>query len=122
MLWLRLAAPCRAVYVVNEPSCRGFAYERRPGKPERGEEAFIVSMAKDGTVTFEVAAFSRPAAWLSAARRRAPDYVPLPECWQSRNAVTARQTGRGNPISKVWTPAQPGGSRRQHAYRQWTRN
>lgn len=81
----RLAAPCRVVYVVEEPDRRGFAYGTLAGHPERGEEAFIVRMAEDGTVTFEVTAFSRPATWLARAtratrpRRPAPDNDPLPE-------------------------------------------
>ena len=59
--WLAVAAPCRVVAVVNEPSRWGFAYGSLPGHPEQGEEAFVVSIADDGTVVFEVTAFSRPA-------------------------------------------------------------
>jgi uncharacterized protein (UPF0548 family) len=62
--WLAVAAPCRIVAVVSEPSRWGFAYGSLPGHPEQGEEAFVVSIAGDGTVTFEVSAFSRPAGWL----------------------------------------------------------
>ena len=40
---IRISAPCRALYVINEPDRRGFAYGTLPGHPERGEEAFIVS-------------------------------------------------------------------------------
>jgi uncharacterized protein (UPF0548 family) len=32
-----------------------------PGHPERGEEAFHVTRGPEGTVSFEVVAFSRPA-------------------------------------------------------------
>jgi uncharacterized protein (UPF0548 family) len=59
--WLAVAAPCRIVAVVNELSRWGFAYGSLPGHPEQGEEGFIVSIADDGTVVFEVTAFSRPA-------------------------------------------------------------
>jgi uncharacterized protein (UPF0548 family) len=56
---LAIAAPCRVVAVVNEPSRWGFAYGSLPGHPEQGEEGFVVSIAEDGTVLFEVTAFSR---------------------------------------------------------------
>jgi uncharacterized protein (UPF0548 family) len=57
---LALAAPCRIVGVVDEESRWGFAYGTLPGHPERGEEAFIVSITSNETVRFEVVAFSRP--------------------------------------------------------------
>jgi uncharacterized protein (UPF0548 family) len=59
--WLAVAAPCRIVTVVSEPSRWGFAYGSLPGHPEQGEEAFVTSIAQDGTVAFDVTAFSRPA-------------------------------------------------------------
>ena len=57
---LALAAPCRIVGVTDGPDRWGFAYGTLPGHPEQGEEAFIVSMADDGDVRFEIRAFSRP--------------------------------------------------------------
>jgi uncharacterized protein (UPF0548 family) len=57
---LALAAPCRVVAVVDEPDRWGFAYGTLPGHPEQGEEAFVVSIAGDDTVRFEITAFSRP--------------------------------------------------------------
>jgi uncharacterized protein (UPF0548 family) len=57
---LRLGAPCRVVYAVDEPRRRGFAYGTLPGHPESGEEAFIVEYHDDETVSFTVTAFSRP--------------------------------------------------------------
>jgi uncharacterized protein (UPF0548 family) len=57
---LRVSAPCRVAYVVDETRRRGFAYGTLPGHPESGEEAFIVEHHDDGTVTFTVTAFSRP--------------------------------------------------------------
>ena len=62
---LRIAAPCRVVYVIDEPDRRGFAYGTLPGHPERGEEAFVVSRGPDVAVTFTVTAFSRPASALA---------------------------------------------------------
>ena len=60
MPFLALAAPCRIVGVIDEEARWGFAYGTLPGHPEQGEEAFVVSMAIDETVQFEVVAFSRP--------------------------------------------------------------
>jgi uncharacterized protein (UPF0548 family) len=57
---LRLSAPCRVVYAVDEPRRRGFAYGTLPGHPESGEEAFIVEHHDDDAVSFAVTAFSRP--------------------------------------------------------------
>jgi len=59
-------APCRVVYVLDEPDRRGFAYGSLPGHAVRGEELFAVRYdPSDGAVYAEVAAFSRPAAWWS---------------------------------------------------------
>lgn len=62
---LGIVAPCRVVYVVDEPDRRGFAYGTLPGHPETGEEAFVISWQRDGSVTLELTAFSRPANILS---------------------------------------------------------
>jgi uncharacterized protein (UPF0548 family) len=56
-----LLAPCRIIDIINEEHRWGFAYGTLPGHPERGEEAFVVSISQDQTVRFEVVAFSRPA-------------------------------------------------------------
>jgi uncharacterized protein (UPF0548 family) len=55
------SAPCRVVYVIDEPNRFGFAYGTLPGHPERGEEAFIIERAADDVTTFSIVAFSRPA-------------------------------------------------------------
>jgi uncharacterized protein (UPF0548 family) len=57
---LALAAPCRIVSVIDGQNRWGFAYGTLPGHPEQGEEAFVVSIAPDETVRFEIEAFSRP--------------------------------------------------------------
>jgi uncharacterized protein (UPF0548 family) len=59
-------APCRVVYVIDEPDHRGFAYGTLPGHPESGEELFAVRYdpASD-EVHAEVTAFSRHATWWS---------------------------------------------------------
>ena len=58
-------APCRVIYVTDEPARRGFAYGTLPGHPESGEEAFMIQQDDDGTVTFTITAFSRPATALA---------------------------------------------------------
>lgn len=64
---IRIGAPCRVVYLTSEPGRRGFAYGTLPGHPERGEEAFLVEQHHDGTVTFTITAFSKPATPLAKA-------------------------------------------------------
>ncbi len=59
-------APCRVVYVVDEPDRRGFAYGTLPGHAESGEERFVVRYAPATDEVFaEVVAFSRHATWWS---------------------------------------------------------
>lgn len=62
---LRLRAPCRVVYLVDEPEHRGFAYGTLPGHPESGEERFTVEFLPDGRVELTILAFSKPAVWWS---------------------------------------------------------
>ncbi len=64
---LRVYVPCRVIYVVDEPTRRGFAYGTLRGHPESGEESFVVSLLADGAVQFDIVAFSRPATlWAKA--------------------------------------------------------
>jgi uncharacterized protein (UPF0548 family) len=59
-------APCRVVYIVDEPDLRGFAYGTLPGHAESGEERFVVRYdSASGEVVAEVTAFSRHATWWS---------------------------------------------------------
>ena len=61
-----IRAPCRVVYVVDEPDRRGFAYGTLPGHAESGEELFAVRYdPATGAVVAEVIAFSRHATWWS---------------------------------------------------------
>jgi uncharacterized protein (UPF0548 family) len=55
-----LAVPCRIVSVIDGQTRWGFAYGTLPGHPEQGEEAFLISVAPDRIVRFEIEAFSRP--------------------------------------------------------------
>jgi len=57
-LWSAHAA--RIVYTVDEPLRFGFAYGTLPGHAEQGEERFLVEQLADGSVWYEVIAFSRP--------------------------------------------------------------
>ncbi|MCV7196855.1 DUF1990 family protein [Mycobacterium angelicum] len=63
-----LSAPCRVVYVIDEPHLRGWAYGTLPGHPESGEERFAVRRDPTTSAVYaEVSAFSRPATWWSKA-------------------------------------------------------
>lgn len=52
---------CRVVEVIDSGTEFGFSYGTLPHHPEEGEELFAVRDNGDGTVTFRVAAFSKPA-------------------------------------------------------------
>jgi uncharacterized protein (UPF0548 family) len=56
-----LRIPVRVVYLIDEPTRRGFAYGTLPGHPESGEEAFVVELREDESVWLTIRAFSRPA-------------------------------------------------------------
>ncbi|MEU2038401.1 DUF1990 family protein [Nocardia niwae] len=59
-----ITAPCRVVYVLDEPDRRGFAYGTLPGHPASGEELFAVEYdSADDTVYGLIVAFSRAATW-----------------------------------------------------------
>ncbi|NJC21087.1 uncharacterized protein (UPF0548 family) [Arthrobacter pigmenti] len=75
---LRLNAPCEVVWATDlhknndDDGTRsqartarrsGFGYATLPGHPECGEEAFIAELAVDGTVYFDLRAYSRHGHW-----------------------------------------------------------
>jgi uncharacterized protein (UPF0548 family) len=64
---IRITAPCRVIYVVDEPRRRGFAYGTLPGHPECGEEAFIIEQHRNGVVSVTITAFFAPASLLAKA-------------------------------------------------------
>ncbi|MFD7504412.1 DUF1990 family protein [Streptomyces sp. NPDC059850] len=64
---LRFRAPCEVVWTVTDETETGFAYGTLPGHPECGEESFVVSLERDGSVWLTVTAFSRPAVRLTRA-------------------------------------------------------
>ncbi|MGW2590791.1 DUF1990 family protein [Streptomyces sp. NPDC001515] len=78
---LRIAVPCRVIWTAYEPDRIGFGYGTLTGHPECGEECFVAELADDGTVTFTVMAFSRPARWYS---RLAGPLVPVAQRWYAR--------------------------------------
>ena len=59
--FIPIRAYTRVLSIVDEPGRRGFVYGTLPGHPERGEEAFLVTIDADGTVRAVVQGFSRPA-------------------------------------------------------------
>jgi uncharacterized protein (UPF0548 family) len=71
-------APCRIVYVEDEPRRRGFGYGTLPGHPAVGEESFVVDWADDDGVYLTIRAFSRfvmPWAMLGPAVRWGQNFV-----------------------------------------------
>jgi uncharacterized protein (UPF0548 family) len=60
MLGIWFLNSAKIVYVVDEPNRFGFAYGTLPGHVECGEERFLVECDADGTVWYDVRAFSRP--------------------------------------------------------------
>ncbi|HAD13475.1 MAG TPA: DUF1990 domain-containing protein [Saprospirales bacterium] len=56
---------CRIVYTIDTENSFGFAYGTLPGHVEMGEELFKVEKLPDGTVHYEIKAFSRPRFWMT---------------------------------------------------------
>ncbi|SEM14369.1 DUF1990 family protein [Streptacidiphilus jiangxiensis] len=86
-------APCRIVRVVDEAGRYGWAYGTLTGHPECGEEAFLLDLDADGTVRFDVIAFSRPG---GRAARVLGGLVPvLQRLYARRCAQVLRGVARG---------------------------
>lgn len=66
-LGVSVTAACRVIWVVDDDLRYGFGYGTLPHHPEQGEEAFIVESQPDGSVVFEIRAFSRPGSFLVRA-------------------------------------------------------
>lgn len=62
-----VAIPCRVVTVLNEANRCGYAYGSLAGHPESGEEAFLLTRDRSGSIDFAITAFSRPASALARA-------------------------------------------------------
>jgi uncharacterized protein (UPF0548 family) len=75
---------CRIVYVIDEPERFGFAYGTLRGHAEIGEERFSVELVpRDGSVWYDVYAFSRPGALARLA-------YPLSRSLQRRFAADSK--------------------------------
>lgn len=79
-LWV--IAPCRVVYLENEPSRFAFAYGTLPGHPERGEVGMTVHRDESGVVTACIESFSRTVDQLAR--------VGLPATRLVQKRITAR--------------------------------
>lgn len=88
----RFTAPCRVVWAEYGPDRIGFAYGTLARHPERGEESFVAELSDDGTVSFTVMAFSRPARWYT---RLAGPLVPVAQRWYARRL--------GNTLRRIVT-------------------
>lgn len=98
---LRVDAPCEVIWTAYEPRRIGFAYGTLAGHPESGEESFVVDMEADGSVWFEVNAFSRPGSWYT---RLAGPVVPFLQ------QAYARRLGRF--VRRLATDGTPRGNRK----------
>lgn len=83
LLGMYWKSSARVVYCLDETSSNGqrrfgFAYGTLPGHVECGEELFSVVSAPDGTVRYEIIAFSRPRFWMARWAK------PLARRWQLR--------------------------------------
>lgn len=68
-------SPCLILHEETSPNRTALVYGTLPGHVERGEEAFLIDMAKDGTVTGRCVAFSTPAWWLAKLGAPGARYV-----------------------------------------------
>ena len=78
---------CRVVQVIDEtgPVRRfGFAYGTLAAHVETGEERFCVEQLADGTVWYDLRAFSRPHFWLVKLAK------PVARSWQRRFASESK--------------------------------
>jgi uncharacterized protein (UPF0548 family) len=83
---LRVAAPCRVVWVEEQEDRAGFGYGTLPGHPAIGEESFVVDIDDLDDVWLTITSFSRPATRLT---RFAGPLVPLFQTLYARRCGTA---------------------------------
>lgn len=60
---LKVWAPGRVVWLLDEVTRFGYGIGTLPGHPEQGEEGFVVTLDNGGDVRFALCSFSRPATW-----------------------------------------------------------
>ncbi|TDU71040.1 uncharacterized protein (UPF0548 family) [Prosthecobacter fusiformis] len=75
MSWIN---PCRILSRCDDETHHGFVYGTLPEHAECGEERFRVEKRPDGSVWYEIRAFSRPHHWLAWIG------FPLARWWQLR--------------------------------------
>ncbi|WP_327256361.1 DUF1990 family protein [Streptomyces sp. NBC_01244] len=97
---LRIDAPCEVIWALYEPRRTGFAYGTLSGHPARGEESFVVEMEADGSVWFEVNAFSRPER--RYARLGGPALPFLQRAYARRLGRYVRQLATGVRPDRYW--------------------
>lgn len=88
----------RVVYVINEPGRFGFAYGALKGHAQQGEERFLIEYLEDGSVWYDLRAYSRPGHWMvrigyPVARRLQKRFV--------RDSMAAMRRASGDPTRKV---------------------
>ncbi len=110
---LRLPVPCQVVWAQGrdagaqtDEQCApargemaGFGYGTLPGHPASGEEAFIARLGEDGTVWFDVLAFSKPAGLIF--RLAAPVTTLSQRLITRRYLHTARRIAAGGSPSST---------------------
>jgi uncharacterized protein (UPF0548 family) len=89
LLGFTLWVPCRVVWVQDDGAGYGYGFGTVRGHPEAGEEAFLASLAGDGTVSFALRAFSRPVSWV--ARLGGPVTDRLQDHVNDRYVAAARR-------------------------------
>lgn len=70
--------PCRILKRCDSANRHGFVYGTLPEHTECGEEQFMVERLSDGSVWYEIRAFSRPRHWMAWIG------FPLARWWQLR--------------------------------------
>lgn len=70
--------PCRVLHRCDSLRRHGFVYGTLPEHTECGEERFMVEQLPDGSVWYEIRAFSRPRHWMAWLG------FPLARWWQLR--------------------------------------
>ncbi|MBG0738212.1 DUF1990 domain-containing protein [Paeniglutamicibacter antarcticus] len=110
---LRLAVPCQVVWAQETDAdagtqeqrgpdhgdMAGFGYGTLPGHPASGEEAFTARLGGDGTVWFDVLAFSKPAGLIF--RLAAPVTTLSQRLITRRYLHAARRIAAGGPLSST---------------------
>jgi uncharacterized protein (UPF0548 family) len=76
---------CRVVYIFDEKDHYGFAYGTLHDHAEKGEERFSVEIFDDGSVWYDILAFSKPNQWQAGIAR------PISRLLQKRFARDSKQ-------------------------------